>query len=55
MDPQGPAQTLNYMIGGYAVFFTVLAAYLISLFIRLRNLRQESQMLQEIEKEKNIK
>lgn len=55
MDPQGPAQTLNYMLGGYAVFFFVLAAYLISLVVRLRNLRQDEQMLQEIEKEQKAR
>jgi hypothetical protein len=52
MDTQGPAQTLNYMIAGYVVFFTVLVIYLISLVIRWRNLRQDEEMLEQVEQEK---
>ncbi len=46
----GPANTMVYMIAGYAVIFTVLLVYLISLVIRWRNLRQEEEILREIEK-----
>jgi hypothetical protein len=38
------------MIAGYGVIFTVLLVYLISLFVRWRNLRQEEEILREIEK-----
>ncbi len=47
---QGPANTLNYMIAGYAVIFTVLAIYLVSLVVRVRNLRQDKEMLEDLEK-----
>lgn len=43
--------TLNYMIMGYAVIFTVIAVYLISLAVRWRNLKQDEAMLAELEKE----
>ena len=34
-----PADTLNYFIAGYSVIFGVMLVYLISLFVRFRNLR----------------
>ena len=46
---QGPAQTSNYMIAGYAVIFGVMAIYLASLAIRRRNLRRDLEVLKEIE------
>ncbi len=49
---QGPADTLNYMVAGYAVIFSVLVVYLASLVIRWRNLRQDKEMLEQMEKEK---
>jgi hypothetical protein len=48
---QGPADTTGYMIAGYAVIFTVMLAYLVSLAIRRRNLDQDLDVLQELEKE----
>lgn len=47
-----PANTLNYMIAGYAVIFGAMLIYLISLNIRQRNLRQDLEVLKDIE-EKN--
>lgn len=46
-----PANTLNYMIAGYAVIFVVMAAYLVSLVIRYRNLRQDEEMLENLKDE----
>jgi hypothetical protein len=46
---EGTANTINYFIAGYAVFFTVMALYLASLYIRYRNLKQDLQVLQEME------
>ena len=46
----GPANTLNYYILGYAVFFSVSLVYLASLFLRNRNLKQDMQTLEELEK-----
>ena len=41
--------TTAYMIGGYAVFFGVIAIYLLSLFIRWVNLKRDIRTLQELE------
>jgi hypothetical protein len=46
----GPANTMGYMIAGYAVIFTVLTVYLISLVVRWRNLRQDEETLRDLEK-----
>jgi hypothetical protein len=46
---QGPAETTSYMIAGYAVIFGVMLIYLVSLYIRRRNLEQDIQILDEIE------
>jgi hypothetical protein len=39
------------MIAGYAVFFLVLIAYLVSLVVRWRNLRQDAALLEQLEDE----
>ncbi len=44
-----PLETTNYMIAGYAVIFTVMLIYLVSLAIRSRNLKQDIEVLEEIE------
>ncbi len=46
---QAPAETTRYMIAGYAVIFSVMLLYIISIFIRRRNLRRDLQMLDEME------
>lgn len=46
---EGPANTLNYMIAGYAVFFIAMILYLASLLMRYRNLKQDLEVLEEIE------
>jgi CcmD family protein len=46
---QGPANTVNYMIAGYAVIFSVILIYLVSLAIRHRNLKQDLDVLQDVE------
>lgn len=43
------AVSIKYMLAGYAVIFTVLALYLISLFIRWHNLKRDFQTLKEIQ------
>lgn len=45
----GPAQTLDYMIAGYAVIFGTMLIYLVSLIVRGRNLRQDYELLQNAE------
>jgi hypothetical protein len=42
--------SIKYMLAGYAVIFTVLALYLVSLFIRWRNLKRDLQLLKETQK-----
>jgi len=44
------AISINYMLAGYAVILSVLALYIVSLFIRWRNLKRDLQTLNEIQK-----
>lgn len=46
---EGPAETTGFMIAGYAVVFGVMLIYLISLYLRRRNLEQDMEVLQELE------
>jgi hypothetical protein len=46
---EGPANTTTYMIAGYAVIFGVMLIYLISLYLRRRNLEQDLDVLHEIQ------
>jgi len=45
-----PMETTNYMIAGYTVIFGVMLVYLVSLFVRWRNLKQDAQVLQELDR-----
>ena len=42
--------TLNYMIAGYVVFTIIMLGYLANLYQRWRNLKNELNALDEIEK-----
>ena len=46
---QAPAETARYMIAGYSVIFTVMFLYIVSLFIRRRNLMRDLEILNELE------
>ncbi len=48
---QPPPDTSAYMIAGYAIFFTVLVIYLLSLFLRWQNLRRDLSILEDLEDE----
>ncbi len=50
MNLDGPAQTFNYMLLGYAVILGCVAIMVISLVARYRALKRELQMLQDLEK-----
>ena len=50
---QATPDTSNYMIGGFAVIFISMLVYLISLIVRGRNLRQDLEILQEMEDRSN--
>jgi uncharacterized membrane protein YciS (DUF1049 family) len=43
----GPAETTDYFIAGYVIFFIVMGLYLLSLYIRQRNLKRELAMLED--------
>jgi uncharacterized membrane protein YciS (DUF1049 family) len=47
LPQSGPAETTDYFIAGYVIFFIVMGLYLLSLYIRRRNLEQELAMLEE--------
>lgn len=46
---QAPAETTRYMIAGYSVIFSIMLLYIISIFIRRRNLNRDMKMLNELE------
>jgi len=52
---EGPADTVIYMIAGYGVIFTILIAYLVSLVVRWRNLRQDQEILEQVEEGNEVK
>ncbi|HLA98877.1 MAG TPA: hypothetical protein VJL34_10520 [Anaerolineales bacterium] len=43
--------TTNYLILGYFVFFTVMVIYLFSLYWRSRSLKQDVELLEELERQ----
>jgi hypothetical protein len=46
---QAPAETTRYMIAGYSVIFSIMLIYILSIFIRQRNLKRNLQILDEME------
>lgn len=42
--------TSGYMIAGYAISFIVMALYVASIYLRSRNLNQDMNVLQELDK-----
>ncbi|MBL7161499.1 MAG: hypothetical protein ISS57_02760 [Anaerolineales bacterium] len=48
---QAPPDTTGYMIAGYAVLFGVMLVYLVSFFMRFKNLKADLEVLQEIDSE----
>lgn len=42
--------TSGYMIAGYAIAFIVMGLYVVSLYLRERNLKQDMAMLGEMDK-----
>jgi hypothetical protein len=49
---QTTPDTSGYLIAGYAVAFTVMGLYLISLYVRNRNLNRDLETLQSMQSEK---
>ena len=48
-----PPDTTNYLILGYAVFTVVMVVYLFSLSVRSRNLKQDVELLQELDQDEH--
>ena len=48
----GPANTDNYMIAGYVVSFVTMGIYLLSMYIRNRNLKRDIEIYQDMDNEK---
>lgn len=48
---QAPAETTRYMIAGYTVIFSIMLFYIISIFVRRRNLKRDLDSLHEMETE----
>jgi hypothetical protein len=46
---QGPADTVNYMIMGFAVILGTMALFIVSLVVRFQNLHKDQAVLDEIE------
>jgi hypothetical protein len=46
-----PADTWNYFLMGYAVFFGVMGLYVLSYFVRFRNLNRELALLETLEED----
>ena len=47
--------TSGYMIAGYAVAFIVMGLYILSMYLRTRNLNQDIAMLEEMDKPVPVK
>ena len=48
---QATPDTTGYMIAGYAVLFGVMLIYLASFLVRFKNLKQDLEMLEEVDTE----
>lgn len=47
------AETTNYLIAGYVVFSVGMVGYLLSLVLRARSLKQDLDVLQDMEKKES--
>jgi len=48
---ENPPDTSQYMVAGYAIAFGVMIIYVVSLFIRFRNLKRDLSMLEDMDKQ----
>ena len=46
---EAPADTLNYMLLGYAVILGTIALFIMSLVMRFRNLQRDVKLLDDLE------
>ena len=45
---QAPAETTNYMIAGFAVIFGIMLLYVISIYVRYKNNKDDYLLLSEV-------
>lgn len=50
MTVEGPAQTFNYMLLGYAVILGCMAMLVTGMVVRYRALKRDLRVLQDLEK-----
>ena len=50
MGTEGPAQTFNYMLLGYAVILACLSVLVVSMIARWRTLKRDLARLQDLER-----
>ena len=50
---EGPIETTNYMILGFAVIFTVIFVYVGSLYARASRAKKDLKMLEEMQDEES--
>jgi hypothetical protein len=48
----GPANTDSYMIAGFVVSFVTMGIYLLSMYVRSRNLKRDLETYEAMEAEK---
>lgn len=48
LSQQGPAETGEFMLLGYAVILGVMAMYIVNLYLRFRNLGRDRAALDEV-------
>ncbi len=46
---QAPAETMDFMLLGFAVILVTMGFYVLSLILRFRGLKQDQEVLDEIE------
>jgi len=46
---QSTPDTTAYMVAGYVMIFGVMAIYLVSFFVRTRNLKRDLEILREVD------
>ncbi len=49
MFVQAPAETMDFMLMGFAVILVTMGFYVLSLVMRFRSLKQDQEVLEEIE------
>lgn len=45
---EGPAETTGYMIFGYIVIFGAIFLYIVSLYLRQRNLKRDLELMEDL-------